>query len=110
MNQFMFSIDNTAMISDETLAAYIDGMLSKEMASRIEECMDIDTREVVNVTRTAIKQGGAGHRLRLPDWDSMRDHGMVCACPAAPMAMAGFLGDEQDDEVEDDDDGARRKK
>lgn len=105
----MFSIDNTAMISDETLAAYIDGMLSKEMASRIEECMDIDTREVVNVTRTAIKQGGAGHRLRLPDWDSMRDHGMVCACPAAPMAMAGFLGEGQDEE-EDDDDGARRKK
>ena len=106
----MFSIDNTAMISDETLAAYIDGMLSKEVASRIEECMDIDTREVVNVTRTAIKQEGAGHRLRLPDWDSPRRYRMACAFPAAPMAMAGFLGGELDDEEENDDDGARRKK
>lgn len=109
MNQFMFSIDNTAMISDETLAAYIDGMLSKEVASRIEEHMDIDTQEVVNVTRTAIKQEGAGHRLRLPDWDSPRRYRMACAFPAAPMAMAGFLGGELDDDEENDDEGTRRK-
>lgn len=81
-------------ISDEELAAYMENVLSDRETERIDRTMDVDTMEVLGVSRRAMNEFGNGNEVELPDW------GSVCAETAdirplyAPLAMAGFLGDE----------------
>lgn len=93
------------MISDEKLAAYIDGMLSVDESANIESYMDIDTQEVLNVVSAAVNQEKAGCRLKLPDWKHIGGGMPIFGSYAAPLAMAGFLGDEAeaDDDAEEED-------
>jgi hypothetical protein len=87
-------------ISDEELAAYIEGMLSEKESARIEANMDIDTLEILNVSRKAIDEFPSGNVITLPSW------GNVAAASTRPMyeslAMAGFLGDSNADETADE--------
>lgn len=94
-------------ISDEELAAYLEGMLSKENSARVDAAMDIDILEVLNVSRNALEEFPSDNIITLPSWDN------VAAASIRPMyeplAMAGFLGDcnseeTEDEEVEEDDD------
>ena len=90
-------------ISDEELAAYLDGMLSNDGVSRIDAAMDIDTFEVLNASRRAVNEfrSRSENTVSLPSWDN------VAATPIRPMyyeplAMAGFLGDSNADETADE--------
>ncbi len=93
-------------ISDEELAAYLDGMLSDDALAKVEGAMDIEMLEVVNVSRKAINEFPLDNVISLPSW------GNVAAASIRPMyeplAMAGFLGDSNadetaDEEIEEDD-------
>lgn len=83
-------------ISDEELAAYLEGMLSEENSARVDAAMDIDTLEVLNVSRNALEEFPSDNIVTLPSWDN------VAAASIRPMyeplAMAGFLGESNSDE------------
>lgn len=96
------------MISDEKLAAYIDGMLSAEESIGIESCIDIDTQEVLNVASMAVNQGKTSHRSILPKWKHTYGGMPIFENYAAPLAMAGFLGEET--ETDDDTEGLNEGK
>ena len=87
-------------ISDEELAAYIEDMLSEKESARIDANMDIDTLEILNVSRKALDEFPSDNIITLPSW------GNVAAASIRPMyeplAMAGFLGDSNADETADE--------
>lgn len=87
-------------ISDEELAAYLEGMLSKKESAKLDSAMDIDTLEVLNVSRKAIKEFPSDNIITFPSW------GDIAITPAHPsygsFAMAGFLGDNNADETADE--------
>lgn len=92
-------------ISDEELAAYLEGMLSCEDAARIDAAMDIDTLEVLSVAGKALDEFPSDNVVSLPSWDNIS---VASARPIyTPMAMAGFLGDSNSDDTceEDSEDG-----
>ncbi len=87
-------------ISDEELAAYLEGMLSEKVSASIDASMDVDTLEILNVSRKALDEFPADNVISLPSWDN------VAAASIRPMyeplAMAGFLGDSNADETADE--------
>ena len=87
-------------ISDEELAAYLEGMLSEKESVRIDAAMDIDSLELLSVSRKAIDEFPSDNVITLPSW------GNVAAASIRPMyeplAMAGFLGDSNADETADE--------
>ena len=87
-------------ISDEELAAYLEGMLSEKESARIDAAIDIDTLEILNVSRKAIDEFPSDNVITLPSW------GNIAAASIRPMykplAMAGFLGDSNADETADE--------
>ncbi len=84
-------------ISDEELAAYLEGMLSDKESAKVEAAMDIDTLELLNVSRKAVDEFPSDNVISLPSW------GNVAAASIRPMyeplAMAGFLGNSNADET-----------
>lgn len=89
-------------ISDEELAAYLDGMLSAEDDARIDAAMDIDTLEVLNVSRRAMDEMQAGNIIELPSWDDVDPASIHPVYE--PLAMVGFLGEGSADEDSGDSD------
>ena len=87
-------------ISDEELAAYLEGMLSDKESAMVDAAMDIDTLEILNVSRKALDEFPTDNVISLPSWDN------VTAASIRPMyeplAMAGFLGDSNADETVDE--------
>ena len=87
-------------ISDEELAAYLEGMLSEKESARIDAAMDIDTLEILNVSRKAMDEFPSDNVITLPSWEN------VAAASIRPiyepLAMAGFLGDSNADETADE--------
>ena len=87
-------------ISDEELAAYLEGMLSDKESAMVDAAMDIDTLEILNVSRKALDEFPTDNVISLPSW------GNVSAASIRPMyeplAMAGFLGDSNVDETADE--------
>ena len=87
-------------ISDEELAAYLEGMLSEKESARIDAAMDIDTLEILNVSRKAMDEFPSDNVITLPSWENVAAtsiHPMY-----EPLAMAGFLGDSNADETADE--------
>ncbi len=93
-------------ISDEELAAYLEGMLSDKESAKVDAAMDLDTLEILNVSRKAVDEFPSDNVISLPSW------GNVAATSIRPMyeplAMAGFLGDSNvdetaEEEIEEDD-------
>ncbi len=84
-------------ISDEELAAYLEGLLSDKDSALVDAAMDIDTLEILNVSRKALDEFQADNVISLPSWEN------VAATPIRPMyeplAMAGFLGNSNADET-----------
>lgn len=92
-------------ISDEELAAYLEGMLSCEDTARIDAAMDIDMLEVLSVAGKALDEFPSDNVVSLPSWNNVA---ATSVRPMyTPMAMAGFLGDSNSDETfeEDSEDG-----
>lgn len=92
-------------ISDQELAAYLEGMLSDKDSAMIDAAMDIDTLEILNVSRNALDEFSSDRVITLPSWEN------VAAASIQPMytplAMAGFLGEsnvDEDENSEDEDD------
>ena len=95
-------------ISDEELAAYLEGMLSCEDTARIDAAMDIDMLEVLSVAGKALDEFPSDNVVSLPSWNNVA---ATSVRPMyTPMAMAGFLGDSNSDETfeEDSEDGDNR--
>lgn len=96
------SMAKKTVITDEQLAAYIEGLVSHDQQDLIERNMDVDTLEALGVSRKALEEFESSNVIALPAWDE-------CApCDDSPrlynpLAMCGFLGDEE--ETEDEDDG-----
>ena len=94
-------------ISDEELAAYLEGILSDKESAEIDAAMDIDTLEILNVSRRAIDEFPSDNVITLPSWNNVA---VASIRPMyEPLAMAGFLGDSNVDEtaneeVEEDND------
>ena len=93
-------------ISDEELAAYLEGMLHSEDSARIDAALDIDMLEVLSVAGKALDEFSPDNVVALPSWNNLAEvpvHPMY-----TPMAMAGFLGDSnidmdfENDSEEDD--------
>ena len=92
-------------ISDEELAAYLEGMLSDKESAMVDAAMDIDTLEVLNVAGKALDEFPSDNVVSLPSWNNVA---ATSVRPMyTPMAMAGFLGDSNSDETfeEDSEDG-----
>ena len=89
-------------ISDEELAAYLEGMLSEKESARVDAAMDIDTFEILNVSRKAIDEFPSDNVISLPSWDNVA---VASISPMyEPLAMAGFLGDSNAAEPTDEED------
>ena len=87
-------------ISDEELAAYLEGMLSDKESAMVDAAMDIDTLEILNVSRKALDEFPTDNVISLPTWDNVA---AVSILPMyEPLAMAGFLGDSNADETADE--------
>lgn len=93
-------------ISEEELAAYLEGMLSDKESANVNAAMDIDTLEILNVSRKAIDEFPVDNVISLPSWENVA---AVSITPMyGPLVMAGFLGDSNADEtaeeaIEEDD-------
>lgn len=87
-------------ISDEELATYLENVLSDKDSARIDTTMDIDTLEILSVSRKAMDELSDDNVVSLPSWDN------IAAASVRPMyeplAMAGFLGDSNAVEVADE--------
>lgn len=93
-------------ISEEELAAYLEGMLSDKESAMIDAAMDIDTLEILNVSRKALDEFTTDNVISLPSWENIAAASIRPIYE--PLAMAGFLGDSNadettDEEVEEDD-------
>lgn len=86
------------MISDEELAAYLDGMLSEEDIAKVDYAMDIDTLEVLSVSRQAMHEFTKDNVIELPSWEDISAKSVPICQTCEPLAMAGFLGGNDFDE------------
>lgn len=87
-------------ISDEELAAYLEGMLSDKESAKVDAAMDIDTLEVLNVSRKAIDKLKSDNIIPLPSWRDIAYASM--SQMYEPLAIAGFLGENNADETADE--------
>ena len=100
-------MDKKTIITDEQLAAYIEGLTSCGQQELVERNMDVDTLEVLGVSRKALEEFDGGNVIALPSWDD-------CAnCDDSPrmynpLAMCGFLGDEEEEDNVNDGIGGRK--
>ncbi len=94
-------MDKKAIITDEQLAAYIEGLVSCGQQERVERNMDVETLEVLGVSRKALEEFDGGNVIALPSWDNCASHD---GSPRMynPLAMCGFLGDEEEEDNGDD--------
>lgn len=95
------SMAKKTIITDEQLAAYIEGLASCGQQNLIERNMDVDTLEVLGVSRRALEEFDSSNVIALPAWDE------CIPCDDSPriynpLAMCGFLGDEEETKDEDD--------
>lgn len=86
-------------ISDEELAAYLEGMFSDKESAQVDAAMDIDILEILNVSRKAIDEFPSDNAVSLPSWG--KGDSASIRLMHEPLAMAGFLGDSNADETTD---------
>ena len=85
-------------ISDEELAAYLEGMLSDFDTAKADNAMGIDTIEVLSVSRQAMNEFYKDNMVELPSWKNVTTASASIHPLYEPLAMAGFLGDSNSDE------------
>lgn len=83
-------------LSDEELAVYLDGILSGECTLQESGTMDVDTFELLNVSRKALNEPSVAEVIQLPSWDTASE---IVRPMYEPLAMAGFLGERNVDEI-----------
>lgn len=98
-------------ITDEELAAYIDGHLSRSRSRDIESSLTDDTLELIGVTRAAIEEIPEERTVIFPRWSDIAVASTPFFRQRNPLAMAGFLGDEAEEaanEAPDAEDSAKQ--
>ncbi len=90
-------------ISDEELAAYLEGMLSEQDTAKVDNTMDIDTLEILSVSRQAMNEFHKGTVIELPSWKNVSAASASIRPLYEPLAMAGFLGDSNSNEENEED-------
>lgn len=86
-------------ISEEELAAYIDGRLSQTRSHDLESSLTDDTLELIGVTRAAIEEVPKENIVLFPRWSDLASTVNPFFRQRNPLAMAGFLGDEDEEEA-----------
>ena len=72
-------------------------MLSDKESAMVDAAMDIDTFEILNVSRKALDEFPSDNVITLPSWNNVA---VASIRPMyEPLAMAGFLGDSNVDET-----------
>lgn len=94
-------------LSDEELAAYMEGILSPEILGKSRDDMDVDTFEVLNVAIRArgLKSSFSDECSSVP-FPAYFSPASLYEDREQSMPLAGFTGDglpDDDDELEDDD-------
>lgn len=87
-------------ISDEELAAYLDGILPEQEIKRINNEMDVDTFEMLSVSRRAMNDFSSDKIIDLPSWENVSVRSTSFNPLTDTLAMAGFLGEINSDEGE----------
>ena len=108
--------------TEEELAAYIDGTLSESRQKDLESSLTDDMLELIGVTRAALgmaaeeaegpvaDKADKGNVVTLPSWEDRKPSSNVFTGSwGNPLAMAGFLGDDEDDEEDDGPENDDRK-
>ena len=90
-------------ISDEELAAYLEDMLTGKDITKMNQEMDLDTFEVLNVSRQALDYFPSDKIIDLPSWDNFDASSAAIEPLYKPLAMAGFLGVINTDDEEEED-------
>lgn len=85
-------------ITEEELAAYIDGSLPASRRADIEASLTDDTIELLGVTRAALRKVPADEGTDFPGWKDVPASSVPAFRLHNPLAMAGFLGEEEDDD------------
>lgn len=89
-------------ISEEELAAYIDGRLFAPRSAELESSLTDDTIELLGVTRSAIEKVPKDNVVIFPKWSDLTATSNPFFRQQNPLAMAGFLGDEDSDDMATD--------
>lgn len=89
-------------ISEEELAAYIDGRLSASRSADLESSLTDDTIELMGVTRAAIEKVPKDNVVIFPKWSDLSASSNPFFRQRNPLAMAGFLGDEDNEDMATD--------
>lgn len=92
-------MDRFNKISDEELGAYLDGMLPDEESAKIDAAMDMDTLEILKVSRKAVDEMPSDNIISMPSW-MWGSAASVCSACSPPDAV-DFISDAS----MDDDDG-----
>lgn len=90
---------DSKQITDEELAAYIDGRLSVSRSTNLESSLTDDTIELLGVTRAAIEKVPKSNIITFPKWNDIDVSSIPFIRQGNPLAMAGFLGDEDNAEM-----------
>lgn len=89
-------------ISEEELAAYIDGRLSASRSADLESSLTDDTIELLGVARAAIVKVPKDNVIFFPKWSDLSASSNPFFRQQSPFAMAGFLGDEDNEDMATD--------
>lgn len=89
-------------ISEEDLAAYIDGSLFASRSTDLESSLTDDTIELLGVTRGAIEKVPKDNVVIFPKWSAITASSNPFLRQRNPLAMAGFLGDENNEDMATD--------
>ena len=91
-------------ITEEDLAAYIDGRLSASRSAELESSLTDDTIELLGVTRAAVEKVPKDNVVIFPKWSDLSASSNPFFRQRNPLAMAGFLGDEDNEDIATDED------
>ena len=86
-------------ITEEELAAYIDGSLSASRLADVEASLTDDRLELLGVTRAAVRKVPGDKGAHFPGWKDVPASSVPVFRLHNPLAMAGFLGDEEGDDM-----------
>lgn len=85
-------------ISDEELARFLEKMRSDRQGRIAADLLDLETFEVLNVAGKALEKIEKQPDIELPAWDDINLSAPYKERP--PLAMAGFLGEENSEEIQ----------
>lgn len=100
---------NKKPFSEEELAAYIDGTLPESRKRDVESSLTDDMLELIGVTKAALGKVPGDNVVPFPEWGSVKPSSHLFDRSQNPLAMAGFLGDDESEDTVDGTENEGRK-